>query len=337
MSLDCICLSEVWNTNLNSYQSIFRDYIPFFAEPVDSNVGGVAMFIKNTYKVCEKPELKIPYSSKNKVEDLWVEIVNETGEKHIVSVIYRHPKGNIKIFTEHLEHSLSKIQNDKTIKHSILTGDYNIDLIKFESNDNTNEYLNTVIKNGFVPTILLPTRITSHTCTLIDHIHYLSRHSSTQVASGNLMTDMSDHFANFIILHSSKKSKLTERPRVRIFSENNKNNFKNLISSINWEEELKSKSVNEAMLIFNKKISIAYNKSFPFKRLSRKRAKDKPWVTSGLKQSIKHKHILYQKYIFNQTEENKITYKTFKNKLRSMIRRQKQIITKSLLTVKHTA
>ena len=216
LKFDCICLSEVWSTNLNSYQSIFRGYIPFFAEPVDSNVGGVAMFIENTYKVSEKSELKIPYSSKNKVEDLWVEIVNEIGEKHIVSVIYRHPKGNIKIFTDHLEHSLSKIQNDKTIKHSILTGDYNIDLIKFESNDNTNEYLNTVIKNGFIPTILLPTRITSHTCTLIDHIHYLSRHSSTQVASGNLMTDMSDHFVNFIILHSSKKSKLTERISVKI-------------------------------------------------------------------------------------------------------------------------
>ena len=106
------------------------------------------------------------------------------------------------------------------------------------------------------------------------------------------MTDMSNHFANFIILHSSEKSKLTERLRVRIFSENNKNNFKNLISSINWEEKLKSKSVNEAMLIFNKKISVPYNKSFPFKKLSRKRAKDKPWVTSGLKQSIKHKHLL---------------------------------------------
>ena len=144
----------------------------------------------------------------------------------------------------------------------------------------------------------------------MDHIHYLSRYSSTQVASGNLLTDMSDHFANFIILHSSKKSELTERPRVRIFTENNKNNFKNLIISINWEEELKSKSVNEAMLIFNKKISISYNKSFPFKRLSGKIGKDKPWVTSGLKQSIKH--ISYQKYIFNQTEENKITYKTFK-------------------------
>ena len=67
------------------------------------------------------------------------------------------------------------------------------------------------------------------------------------------MTDMSDHFANLIILHSSKKSKLTDKPKVRIFNENNKDNFKHLISSINWEEELKSKNVNEAMLIFNKK------------------------------------------------------------------------------------
>ena len=108
--------------------------------------------------------MKIPYSSKTKAEDLWVEIVNKIGEKHIVNMIYHHPKCNIKIFTEHLEHSLSKIQNDKTIKHSTLTGDYNIDLIKSESTDNTNEYLNTVIKNGFVPTILLPTSITSHAC-----------------------------------------------------------------------------------------------------------------------------------------------------------------------------
>ena len=56
-------------------------------------------------------------------------------------------------------------------------------------------------------------------------------------------------------------------------------------------------------LFLIKKICIAYNKSFPFKRLSRKRAKDKPWITSGLKQSIKQKHALYQKCKF----ENRVT------------------------------
>ena len=144
----------------------------FFAEPINTNVGGVAMFVKNKYKICERKELKIPNSSKVRVEDLWIEIKNNFGDKYIVSVVYRHPRGNTKLFTEQLENSLSKIENDRTIKHSILTGHFNIDLIKFDLNNNTNEYLNTVIKNGFIPTILLPRRVKSHTCALIDHIFH---------------------------------------------------------------------------------------------------------------------------------------------------------------------
>ena len=71
------------------------------------------------------------------------------------------------------------------------------------------------------------------------------------------MTDMSDHFANFTILHSDVKSKVTDRPKVRIFSENNKNNFRRLIGEINWESELINKNMNEAMFVFNQKLSVA--------------------------------------------------------------------------------
>ena len=80
LKFDCICLSEVWSTNLKSYESIFQDYIPFLGEPIDSKVGGVASFVKNDYKVCQINELKIPYSSKVRVEDMWVEITNKVGE-----------------------------------------------------------------------------------------------------------------------------------------------------------------------------------------------------------------------------------------------------------------
>ena len=140
-----------------------------FAEPVNNNVGGVAMFIKDNYKISERKDLKIAYST---IEDLWVEIADDNGEKHIISVIYRDPGGDVKQFTERLENTLSKIENDKTIKHNIITGDFNIDLIKFDLNDNTSEYLTTVLKNGFIPTIILPTRVTSHSCILIDHIYH---------------------------------------------------------------------------------------------------------------------------------------------------------------------
>ena len=265
-------------------------------------------------KVCEINELKIPYSSKARVEGLWVEVTKNFGEKLIVSVIYHHRRGNVKLFTEHFEKSLSKIENNRSIQHSITTGDFNIDL-----NDNTNEYLNVVLKNGFMPTILLPARVTNRACTLIDHIFYLSRNNRTQIASGNLMTDMSDHFANSIILHSDIKSKETDRPMVSIYSEQNKNTFQKLLGDVNWDTELEHKNVNDAMITFNLRITVAYNKSFPFKRLFRKMAKDKPWITTGLKESTKQKHLLYQKFIFDHSEENKVAYKIFKNKLRSVI------------------
>ena len=94
--------------------------------------------------------------------------------------------------------------------------------------------MNTILKNGFIPTILLPTRVTSHTCTLIDHIYHQCRNSRIQILSGNLMTDMIGHFANFIILHSKNKNMAVDGPILkRIFSDKNKTTFQNLLSTIN--------------------------------------------------------------------------------------------------------
>ena len=74
---------------------------------------------------------------------------------------------------------------------------------------------------------------------------------------------------------------------VRIYGEQNKHTFQKLLGEVNWEMEPRHKNINEAMLSFNQKIAAVYNKSFQFKRLSRKRAKDKSWITAGLKENIK--------------------------------------------------
>ena len=96
------------------------------------------------------------------------------------------------------------------------------------------------------------------------------------------MTDMSDHFVNFIILHSKNKNEAVDRPMVRMFSDKNKATFQNLLSKINWENELSDKNANKAMNIFNKKLTIAYNKLFPFVKLSRKDLK----INLGLLQDL---------------------------------------------------
>ena len=125
-------------------------------------------------KVSEREDLKIINSEHEKVktENLWVEIVKSTGEKFVVSVIYRHPNGNVTNFSKKFEHSLDTLNHDRTVTHKIITGDFNIDLIKFNHHTTTEEYLEMLLQNNFLPTILLPTRVTSHTCTLIDHIYF---------------------------------------------------------------------------------------------------------------------------------------------------------------------
>src|SRR4029077_15418609 len=107
----------------------------------------------------------------------------------------------------------------------LILSDTNIDLLKFDRHTPTNNYLNTLIVNNFYPTVLLPTRITDHSCTLIDHIYYYEgqcSHKSVRVSSGNLFSDLSDHLPNFIcLLKSVSKVNYNDRPFIRLFTPKN--------------------------------------------------------------------------------------------------------------------
>ena len=74
-------------------------------------------------------------------------------------MIYRHPKDNLTEFNEKLDNTLSKITSDRNINDCIITGDLNIDLIQFNTDTQSENYLNTMSRNAFMPTIILPTRI----------------------------------------------------------------------------------------------------------------------------------------------------------------------------------
>ena len=93
-----------------------------------------------------------------KVENLWYEITKDK-QKYSVGMIYRHPEGNLTEFNEKLDNTLSKITSDRNINDCIITGDLNIDLIQFDTDTQSENYLNTMLRNAFMPTIILPTRI----------------------------------------------------------------------------------------------------------------------------------------------------------------------------------
>ena len=64
---DAICLSEIWNYNLEFYKAIFSNYTVYFEPPPDASIGGVALFVKSEFKLTHRVDLKIPNSTTIKV------------------------------------------------------------------------------------------------------------------------------------------------------------------------------------------------------------------------------------------------------------------------------
>ena len=80
-------------------------------------------------------------------------------------------------------------------KEIYIMGDMNIDLLKLNEHWKTGEYVENIFTHGFIPLITKPTRITDHSATLIDHIY--TNRTDTNMTSGIIMTDISDHFGIF--------------------------------------------------------------------------------------------------------------------------------------------
>ena len=146
VDFDIIVLSEIWTYNLDYYQNILDGYTLYTDLPSNSNIGGLGMFIKKTLNCKLRNDLSLSARTDVKVENLWFEI-EKNHKKFIVGGIYRHPNQSIQSFTDLLELNLIKINKGKT--PCFLTGDFNIDFLKAESNKNIMDYLNNLLLYNF--------------------------------------------------------------------------------------------------------------------------------------------------------------------------------------------
>ena len=102
----------------------------------------------------------------------------------------------------------------KEQKSVFLLGDFNVNLLNYNEHNQTNEFLDSLASNSFVPLILQPTRISSHSKTLIENI--FSNVINPDI-SGNLTATISGHLPQFVIISNmfgnipGKKSNIYER------------------------------------------------------------------------------------------------------------------------------
>ena len=112
----------------------------------------------------------------------------------------------------------------KEQKQVFLLGDFNINLLNYNDHQPTNDFLDSLASNSFIPYILHPTRITNHSKTLIDNI--FSNFISPDIISGNITATISDHLPQFSFVPnilsnpSTQKSNYYERDWSKFKQEN---------------------------------------------------------------------------------------------------------------------
>ena len=95
---------------------------------------------------------------------------------------------------------------------------------------------------------------------------------------------------------------------------------------INWEFLTQTTlTVDDVYEQFCETFLCVFHSCFPLTQQSRKRSKDKKWITPTLKISIKHKDRLYRKKLNNPTDSNILKYKQYKNRLDVCLKRAMEV------------
>ena len=202
------------------------------------------------------------------------------------------------------------ISSGKTL---CLMGDINIDLPKSTHCQFAHDFLSTLLSCYLIPTIDKPTRVHRSSETLIDNIFV---NNPEQVSlSGNIISDISDHFSQFCLIKSAKASNISIKKKVRDFSNFSAECFRDGVCQVSWNTltENGGNDVDKLFSSFYNKLNKIVNKHANMKVLSQRKAKQlsKLWITKGIN-LIKVKDRLF-------TTGDNARYKLYKNKIKYVV------------------
>jgi hypothetical protein len=330
ISFSFIGITETWlnensvsNYGLNGYssESFYRK---------SQRGGGVTIFIRENIPYIKRDDLNI---FGDECESVFIEIdksIFSTEKNIVVGVLYRVPNKDVNVFNKKFNKVLNTIKSEDKLSYCL--GDYNINLLNYDSHHATNDFVNLCFSNGFVPVINKPTRVTRYSATIIDNIITNDIINVSHI-QGLLNTDISDHFPSFLIHKEVSKTENITHVKNRTISMRSMNRFNSLLHEHSFADVMSNDDASQATSNFIRDITFLYNQCFPIKTIKKKYLARKPWLSSSLRESIRRKNILYRKYLKCSTSENEKNYKLYRNKLHSLIKIAERQHYQSLISI----
>ena len=300
-----------------------------FQTPREGKCGGSLLYVSKTIDAIHRPDLeKLMYKSKL-LETSFVEISREKQKNIVVGCIYRHHGLTIKDFIKSfIIPLLTKVNSEN--KLVVLMGDFNINLMEYGSDKHISNFLDAIGSFALIPNITLPTRIADDTRTLIDNIFTSPELFGT--ASGNVLTCISDHLAQFSLLEDLKPFSPKQPVTKRDWAKFNEENFLTQIQNLDWKDLLQSdlQNPNVSMENFLKCIEDLLDQHAPVKQFRPKNVinlKSSPWMTPEILNSMKVRDKLYKSFMRAKDPLVKNTlrdrFKAYRNSIVSICRQRK--------------
>ena len=238
-----VYLSETWaDDNKLDNDSLIRlpGYNVLHQIRKNSRSGGISIFVHESLSFKRRQYLGISLEA---MESLSISILSKKCKNIILNTIYRPSNGDIKICENHFK-------NDTLNKHIVLAGDFNLNVLDFESNKKIENFINPMFCYGMIPNINKSTRVTANTATAIDHI-VTNVTIETDFKAGILKSCISDHFAIMLAFRTSEKkicNKSEQHIHKQIFKETSIESFRLRLREIRWDH---LKTSNDSNLAYN--------------------------------------------------------------------------------------
>ena len=287
--IDICLLSETWLTDRSQKMVDIPGYQLICKNRETRKGGGVGVLVSKHLKVRERPDLTDTTIS---TENCFVEVMSKTGNI-IVGSLYRPPNTDELVFLEFIKRTLDISKSEK--KEIILGMDHNLDLLQSHRHQNTEKFLDLVLKHNCLPTISKPSRITKNSATLIDNI-FISKGLQNDYDSGLIINDASDHLPCYLRLAGVMPG-LREPVKIEFRKINDSaiSGIKTELDRINWSC-LNELNTDDSFNYFHDVITSSLDKHAPVKTKTILKGKlDEPWISQSLKRSIKKQQTLYRK------------------------------------------
>ena len=312
-----IALSETWLHEQNTELYNIAHYSKESSERKNRRGGGVALYVAESLRYSSRNDLNCQTDT---LEGIFVELdktCTNSDKNIVVGCIYRPPGTDLKLFIDQMVTKLEMIKKENKLCY--LLGDFNVNLLNYETHYLTSNFVDTLFAYGYIPFINKPTRVGNRSATLIDNI-FTNNFMDKESMSGIIYTDITDHFPVFHIsnTHVFEEEECTRTKRV--FSDKNVNEFNASLSNIEWNDILSLENPENSFSTFHKLYVEKFEKHFPEKTVPIKYRNKYEWITEGLKKSIKHKNKLFVHYKRTLTRSSHDAYLDYKRLLVNLVK-----------------